>query len=32
MEIVITKVGARNKNAGFSEIAIFQKEPIGNNE
>ena len=32
MEIVITKVGPRNKNAGFSEIAVFRKEPIGNNE
>lgn len=28
MEIVIAKVGARNKNAGFSEIAVFQKEPV----
>jgi len=27
MEIVITKVGPRNKNAGFSEIAVFRKEP-----
>jgi hypothetical protein len=27
MEIEITKVGPQTKNAGFSEIAVFNKEP-----
>ena len=28
LEIVVTQVGARNRNAGFAEIAVFRKEPI----
>ena len=27
LEIVVTEVGPRTKNVGFSEIAVFQKEP-----
>ena len=29
MEVTITKVGPKTKNAGFSEIAVFAKEPDG---
>ncbi|MFA6564778.1 MAG: beta-L-arabinofuranosidase domain-containing protein [Verrucomicrobiia bacterium] len=28
MEIVITKVGPRNKNAGFAEVAVFRRNPV----
>lgn len=28
MEIVVTQVGPRSKNAGYSEIAVFRKEPL----
>jgi hypothetical protein len=27
MEIIITRVGPRTRNAGFAEIAVFGKEP-----
>ncbi|MBM3892450.1 MAG: hypothetical protein FJ388_25315 [Verrucomicrobia bacterium] len=27
LEILITRVGPKNRNAGFSEIAVFRKEP-----
>ena len=27
MEIVVTRVGPHNKNVGFAEIAVFEKEP-----
>jgi hypothetical protein len=27
MEVVITKVGPKTKNAGFAEIAVFQQDP-----
>lgn len=27
MEVIITKVGPKTRNAGFSEIAVFNKEP-----
>jgi hypothetical protein len=27
MEIVVTQVGPHNRNVGFSEIAVFRKEP-----